>query len=63
MLVESDQDYVIRRAEEERAAGVVAANVEARQAHIELAWRCCRHLRLSSPPKLPISLIDRLQQL
>ncbi len=39
MLVESDRDYFIRRAEEERAAGVVAASVEARQAHIELAWR------------------------
>lgn len=37
--MESDRLYFLRRAEEERAAGVVAPNVEARQAHIELAWR------------------------
>ena len=37
--MESDRLYFFRRADEERAAGVVAATVEARQAHIELAWR------------------------
>ena len=38
-VMESDRIYFLRRAEEEHAAGVEAANVEARQAHIELAWR------------------------
>ena len=37
--VESDRIYFLRRAEEERSAGVVASTVEAREAHIELAWR------------------------
>lgn len=37
--MESDRIYFLRRAEEEHAAGVVAATVEARVAHIELAWR------------------------
>lgn len=37
--MESDRHYFLRRAEEERAAGVVAPTVEAREAHIELAWR------------------------
>lgn len=37
--MESDRLYFFRRADEERAAGVAADSVEARQAHIELAWR------------------------
>jgi hypothetical protein len=37
--MDSDRLYFLRRSEEERAAGVVAETVEARQAHIELAWR------------------------
>ena len=37
--MESDRHYFIRRAEEARAAGVAAGTVEARQAHIEMAWR------------------------
>ena len=37
--MDSDRLYFLKRAEEERAAGVVAPTVEARGAHIELAWR------------------------
>lgn len=37
--MDSDRVYFLRRSEEERAAGVAADTVEARQAHIELAWR------------------------
>ena len=37
--MESDRHYFTRRAEEERAAGVAAESVEAREAHIEMAWR------------------------
>lgn len=37
--MESDRNYFLRRAEEERAAGVVQSSPEARQAHIEMAWR------------------------
>ena len=37
--MESDRYYFLRRSEEERAAGVTAPTLEARQAHIELSWR------------------------
>ncbi|MEO8456084.1 MAG: hypothetical protein ABI454_13090 [Sphingomicrobium sp.] len=37
--MENDRTYLIRRASEERSAAMKAANIKARQAHLQLARR------------------------